>query len=458
MQEPVTVDRRTANRELLDFVFKWPLWWMGVTSGLGGVVTLGFAIFVLLLIFGLQLFGYAHPVYWGFPVVNFVFWIGVSHAGIMVSAILRLTQAEWRRPVTRAAEVLTIFSLLTAMTFPIIHSGRPWRTLYWEFPYDWLRGMWPNPRSPLVWDPAAIFTYLTSTVLFVYVALMPDLALARDRAPNKISRAVYGVLAMGFRGTTRQWRIQAISGILLSALILPIFVSVHSIVSWDFAVTLLPGWHNTVFAPYFVIGAVHSGVSAVVTVMIVMRYAFGLKNYITRDHIDSLARLLIVVATTWLFFFMLDLFFGLYGAEPAEVDTWQRRLVEAPWVGLAITFILTAYLIPVPMWLMRGVRRSFFWMFVTTILVNIGMWIERYMIIIPGLERKSGLTFMYGDYAPSAAEFGIVAAQFCLVVLGFLTFSKLLPIMPAADIKEGQVLRETIKVGRVQVPATMREG
>ena len=159
-----------------------------------------------------------------------------------------------------------------------------------------------------------------------------------------------------------------------------------------------------------------------------------------------------------MFFFMLDLFFGLYGTEPAEVDTWQRRLVEAPWVGLAITFILTSYLIPVPMWLMRGVRRSFFWMFVTTILVNIGMWIERYMIVIPGLERKSGLSFVYGDYAPSLAEFGIVAAQFSLVVLGFLTFSKLLPIMPAADIKEGRILRKTIKIGRVEVPATMREG
>ena len=457
MQEPVVVDRETANRELLDFVFSWPKWFFATTGLLGAVITLGLIIFLLLMIFGLQLFGYAHPVYWGFPVVNFVFWIGVSHAGIMVSAILRLSQAEWRRPVTRAAEVLTIFSLMTAMTFPIIHSGRPWRTLYWEFPYDWMRGIWPNPRSPLVWDPAAIFTYLTSTVMFVYIALLPDLALARDRVKNPVAKFAYGVLSLGFRGTTRQWRIQAIAGILLSALILPIFVSVHSIVSWDFAVTIIPGWHNTVFAPYFVIGAVHSGVSAVVTVMIAMRYAFGLKNFITKDHIDSLARLLIIVATVWLFFFMLDFMFGLYGTEPAEVDTWQRRLMEPPWTALAIIFITTAYIIPVGAWLFRRVRRNFFLMFVTTILVNIGMWLERYMIVIPGLERKSNLSFQYGDYAPSLAEFGIIAAQLSLVIAGFLVFSKLLPIMPAADIKEGQILRDEIKVGRARVPATMRE-
>ena len=457
MQEPVTLDRESANRELLDFVFSWPRWFFAATGLLGGVVTLGMGIFIFLMALGLQLFGYAHPVYWAFPVVNFVFWIGVSHAGIMVSAILRLTQAEWRRPVTRAAEVLTIFSLLTAMSFPLIHSGRPWRTLYWEFPYDWIRGMWPNPRSPLVWDPSAIFTYLTSTVLFVYLALIPDLALARDRAPNRISRAIYGALSMGFRGTTRQWRIQAVSGILLSALILPIFVSVHSIVSWDFAVTLIPGWHNTVFAPYFVIGAVHSGVSAVVMVMIIMRYAFGLKNFIKRDHIDSLARLLIIVATTWMFFFFLDFFFGLYGTEPTEVDTWQRRLLEPPWVVMAIIFIFTAYIIPVGLWLSRRVRRSFFMMFITTFSVNVGMWLERYMIVVPGLERKSALTFQYGTYAPTWAEFGIIGAQLAMVMVGFLVFAKLVPIVPAADIKEGQIMATKIKIGRIEVPATMRE-
>ena len=279
MQEPVAVSQRTADARLLDFVMRTPRWFFTWSGGLGLVFMLGAVVFLTMLYWGLEFLGYAHPVYWGFLIVNFVFWIGISHAGVFVSAILRLTHAEFRRPVTRAAEVLTIFSLQAAVLFPLIHSGRPWRTAYWAFPYDFIRGMWPNPRSPLVWDPAAIFTYLTSTILFVYVALLPDLALARDRSQDPIRRFLFSVLALGFKGSTRQWRIQAIAGILLSAIILPIFVSVHSIVSWDFAVTSVPGWHNTVFAPYFVIGAVHSGVSAVVTTMIVMKWAFKLGDF-----------------------------------------------------------------------------------------------------------------------------------------------------------------------------------
>ncbi len=457
MQEPVVADPRTVDREILDFVMRTPRWFFVWAGALSGVLLAGVGVFLLLLIFGLQYFGYSHPVYWGFPIVNFVFWIGISHAGIMVSAILRLSQVEWRRPVTRAAEVLTIFSLLTAMMMPIIHSGRPWRTLYWEFPYDFIRGIWPNPRSPLVWDPSAIFTYLTSTLLFVYVALLPDLALVRDRASGPIRKAIYTVLAMGFRGTSRQWRIQAVSGILLSAIILPIFVSVHSIVSWDFAVLLLPGWHNTVFAPYFVIGAVHSGVSAVVMVTIIIRKIFKLENYIKADHVDSLARLLLVVAATWGYFLMLDFMFGLYGEEPAEVATWMKRTFEMPWIIMSPIFIFAAFLFPVPMWLFRKVRRSFKWMFITTVSVNIGMWLERYMLIIPGLERKSDLQFVYGDFTPSISEFIIVAASFALVIVGVLSFAKVLPIIPATDIKEGLLMADKIRVGRVEVPATMRE-
>ncbi len=457
MQEPVTVDDQTADRELLDFVMRTPKWFFGSSFALATGVLAGLLVFLTMLNWGLQFLGYSHPVYWGFLIVNFVFWIGISHAGVMISAILRIAQAEWRRPVTRAAEIVTVFSLFTALIFPIIHSGRPWRTLYWAFPYDWMRGMWPNPRSPLVWDPAAIMTYLTSTILFVYIALLPDLAIARDRATGPVRNAIFSVLAMGFRGTSRQWRIQAIAGILLSALILPIFVSVHSIVSWDFAVTLIPGWHSTTFAPYFVIGAVHSGVSAVVMAMIVIRKIFKLQSYITANHIDSLARLLIAVAMTWFFFLMLDFFFGLYGTEPAEVDTWMRRIFEGPWPVLVIIFALCAFIIPVPMWLFSGVRRSFKWMFVTTLLVNIGMWIERFMLVVPALERKSSLTFVYGDYTPSLSEFILVLSSFCLVGLGVLVFAKVLPLMPVADIKEGKILRQEMKIGRADVPATIRE-
>jgi molybdopterin-containing oxidoreductase family membrane subunit len=271
MQEWRPLSSAKVNDDLLRFPLHTPLWFWLAAAGLGIVIGAGSVSFALMIGQGLQLLGYHNTTLWAVLITNFVFWIGISHAGVMISAILRLTQAEWRRPVTRAAEILTVFSLATAMLMPILHSGRPWRTLYWEFPYDWTRGIWMDVRSALVWDPSAIFTYLLSSSLFVYTALIPDLAVARDRSSG-LRRFFYGAAALGFRGTKRQWRLQAIAGILLSALILPVFVSVHSIVSWDFAMALVPGWHSTVFPPYFVIGAVHSGVSAVATLMAVLRF------------------------------------------------------------------------------------------------------------------------------------------------------------------------------------------
>ena len=268
---------------------------------------------------GMGVTGLNRPVMWGFFIVNFVFWIGISHAGVMLSAILRLSKAEWRRPATRAAEVLTVFSLMTAMLMPLIHTGRPWRLVYWIYtipfiPYDFARGIWPNVRSPLVWDPSAVYTYLTSSILFVLVALIPDLAVLRDRTssnPRGISHKIYTVLAMGWQGNPRQWKLQIIAGVLLSALILPVFVSVHSIVSWDFGMAIaVKPWHSTIFAPYFVVGAVHSGVSAVAFVMIILRWIYGWQDYIRHEHIDALGRLLIVVATGWFYFFVMEVIFG----------------------------------------------------------------------------------------------------------------------------------------------------
>jgi molybdopterin-containing oxidoreductase family membrane subunit len=394
---------------------------------------------------------------WGFFITNFVFWIGISHAGVMLSAILRLVQAEWRRPATRAAEVLTVFSLMTAMTMPLIHAGRPWRVMYWVFPFDWARGIYPNVRSALVWDPAAVFTYLTSSILFVYIALVPDIAVARDRTTGW-RHVLYTVLALGWRGSVRQWKLQLIAGILLSAIILPIFVSVHSIVSWDFAAAVsVEGWHSTVFAPYFVIGAVHSGVSAVVTVMIILRSMFRWQDYIRLEHLDALAKLLIVVATTWFFFFILEFFFGLYSLEGPEIALREMQVFEMPWAALFITFLLAAYFIPVPMWLFRTVRRSIPLMIFTTVLVNVGMWLERFIIIVPGLARKQGLTFTWGGYTPSPVEIIIVFATFCMVAMLVLLFAKIFPLIPIGDAKEGMILQDEIRVGKVSVPAVMRE-
>ena len=457
MQERVKLTDAQINRDLLRSMMENPLWYWLLVGALGLAVLVAFGAVAYMFNRGLGVTGLNRPVMWGFFITNFVFWIGISHAGVMLSAILRLVQAEWRRPATRAAEVLTVFSLMTAMTMPLIHAGRPWRVMYWVFPFDWARGIYPNVRSALVWDPAAVFTYLTSSILFVYIALVPDIAVARDRTTGW-RHVLYTVLALGWRGSVRQWKLQLIAGILLSAVILPIFVSVHSIVSWDFAAAVsVEGWHSTVFAPYFVIGAVHSGVSAVVTVMIILRSMFKWQDYIRLEHLDALAKLLIVVATTWFFFFILEFFFGLYSLEGPEIALREMQVFEMPWAAFFITFLLASYFIPVPMWLFRTVRRSIPLMIFTTVLVNVGMWLERFIIIVPGLARKQGLSFTWGGYTPSAVEIIIVFATFCMVSMLVLLFAKIFPLIPIGDAKEGMILQDEIRVGKVNVPAVMRE-
>ena len=457
MQERVKLTDAQINRDLLRSMMENPLWYWLLVGALGLAVLVAFGAVAYMFNRGLGVTGLNRPVMWGFFITNFVFWIGISHAGVMLSAILRLVQAEWRRPATRAAEVLTVFSLMTAMTMPLIHAGRPWRVMYWVFPFDCARGIYPNVRSALVWDPAAVFTYLTSSILFVYIALVPDIAVARDRTTGW-RHVLYTVLALGWRGSVRQWKLQLIAGILLSAVILPIFVSVHSIVSWDFAAAVsVEGWHSTVFAPYFVIGAVHSGVSAVVTVMIILRSMFKWQDYIRLEHLDALAKLLIVVATTWFFFFILEFFFGLYSLEGPEIALREMQVFEMPWAAFFITFLLASYFIPVPMWLFRTVRRSIPLMIFTTVLVNVGMWLERFIIIVPGLARKQGLTFTWGGYTPSAVEIIIVFATFCMVSMLVLLFAKIFPLIPIGDAKEGMILQDEIRVGKVNVPAVMRE-
>ena len=457
MQEGRSLTDKEINRSLLSTLYQNPLWYWGLIALLGVIVLGAMAAAGYMFNRGLGLTGLNRPVMWGFFITNFVFWIGISHAGVMLSAILRLSKAEWRRPATRAAEVLTVFSLMTAMLMPLIHAGRPWRVFYWVFPYDWARGVYPNVRSALIWDPSAVFTYLTSSILFVYVALLPDLAVIRDRSTG-VRRQIYAVLSLGWRGTPRQWKLQIIAGILLSALILPVFVSVHSIVSFDFSMVVsVKSWHSTIFPPYFVIGAVHSGVAAVVIVLVLMRWMFGWKDYIRPEHFDALGRLLIVVATGWFFFFAMEFIFGLYGLEGDEIGVKDFLTNQPPWNWWFITFVGTTYFIPVSMWMFKSVRRNPMLMVIACVSVNIGMWLERFLIIVPGLAQKQTFSFVWYTYGPSPVEIVIVIGTFALVSMLMLLFAKVLPLIPVYDIKEGEILKTEIQIGRRTVPAVVRE-
>ncbi len=463
MQEGRDLNDREINRALLRTLFENPLAYWGLVGFLAMIVLGAMSAAGYMFNQGLGVTGLNRPVMWGFFITNFVFWIGISHAGVMLSAILRLCKAEWRRPATRAAEVLTVFSLMTAMLMPLIHAGRPWRLFYWisvpmtPFPYDWARGIYPSIRSALVWDPSAVNTYLICSIMFVLVALLPDLAVVRDRSSG-IRRQIYSVLALGWRGTPRQWKLQLIAGVLLSALILPVFVSVHSIVSFDFSMAMaVKSWHSTIFPPYFVIGAVHSGVAAVVIVLILLRSGFGWHDYIRPEHFDSLGRLLIVVATGWFFFFAMEFLFGLYSLEADEIGVKHFLTDQAPWKWWFYTFIGTTYFIPVSMWLFRGVRRNPILMLSTCVFVNIGMWLERFLIIVPGLAQKQTFSQVWYTYAPSPVEIVIIIGTFAMVSMLLLLFAKVFPLIPLYDIKEYEVLKTHIQIGRRRVPAVIRE-
>ncbi len=435
MQEGRPLQSRQVNRELLVSILNSPKWFWAAIGILGFIVLTALSAAGFLINQGMGVTGLNRPVMWGFFITNFVFWIGISHAGVMLSAILRLSKAEWRRPATRAAEILTVFSLMTAMLMPLIHTGRPWRTVYWIYslpfvPYDYARGIWPNIRSPAVWDPSAVWTYLTSSILFVMVALIPDFAVLRDSTTG-ISHRIYGMLAMGWQGNARQWKLQIIAGVLLSALILPVFVSVHSIVSWDFGMAVsVKSWHSTIFAPYFVVGAVHSGVSAVALVLIILRYIYGWQNYIRHEHIDALARLLIVVATGWFYFFVMEVIFGFYGREADEIAVRNFQFTVSPWNIWMMIFVGLTYFMPVSIWLSRSLRRNLWIMSLACIVVNIGMWLERFLIIVPGLARKHLLTFDWYTYRPQPVEWIIIGGTFALVSMLMLLIARVVPLIP----------------------------
>jgi Ni/Fe-hydrogenase subunit HybB-like protein len=430
-----------------------PTWrWYGLAIFLGAVVAWGTAAFTYQVMTDLSVTGLDRPVMWGIYIANFVFWVGLSHSGTMVSAILRLSQANWRRPILRAAEAMTVFSITVAGLFPIIHLGRNW-VVYYFFPYPNQRGLWPNFRSALLWDATAITTYIIGSSLFLYLGMLPDLAVVRDRSSGW-RKKIYAVLAMGWRGTAREWVVFRQASTLMAALIIPVAVSVHSIVAWDFAVTVIPGWHSTIFPPYFVIGAITSGVAAVITLMIIIRRLFHLEDYLTPLHFDNMGKLLLVICLLWAYAYFVEVQTTWYAHEPIEWEVFS--FMSGRYTPQLILMLVGNAILPITALCFKKVRRSVKAMLVVTVLVNVGMFIERYLIIVPSLSHKN-MPFVWGTYSPSWVELSVTAAAFAGFSLMYVLFAKFFPMVAVTDVRELGVRHTDVRLGRAEVHSISEE-
>jgi Ni/Fe-hydrogenase subunit HybB-like protein len=403
------------------------------------IVLAGFFAFGWQVNHGIGVSGLRRPVFWGFYITNFVFWIGLSHAGTLISAILRLANATWRRPVTRCAEVITVFALSIGAMFPIVHLGRPW-LFFWLVPYPSERGIWPNIRSPLLWDFFAISTYLLGSGTFLLLPILPDLALVRDRSTG-LRKKIYTILAIGWRGTPRQWhRLEKAMSIMAIAVI-PVAVSVHSIVSWDFAMAPVPMWHSTIFAPYFVAGAIFSGIAALIIAMALLRKFLHLEEYLLRMHFENLGKLLLVMSLLWVYFVFSERLTNWYGNAPSEMAVfWLTQ--TGRYSPLFWTMVTCNFIIPFPFLAIKKLRTITGCVIASTTVV-IGMWLERFLIIVPSLTHKY-LPYSWATnfYKPSWVEITITAATFAAMAMLYMLFSKFIPIISVWELKWGQHTEE----------------
>jgi Ni/Fe-hydrogenase subunit HybB-like protein len=395
-----------------------------------GIVIAAFCAFGWQVYAGIGVAGIRRPVFWGFYITNFVFWIGLSHAGTLISAILRLANATWRRPVTRCAEVITVFALSIGATFPVIHLGKPWLA-FWLFPYPSERGLWPNIRSPLLWDFFAINTYLLGSVTFLLLPMIPDMALIRDRATG-LRKKIYSVAALGWRGTPKQWhRLESAMQIMAIAVI-PVAVSVHSIVSWDFAMAPVPMWHSTIFAPYFVAGAIFSGIAALIIAMALLRKFLHLEEYLLRVHFENLGKLLLVMSLLWFYFVFAERLTAWYGNEPSEMTVfWVTQ--TGSYSPLFWLMVFCNFVVPFPILAIKKLR-TITGTVIASIGVVIGMWLERFLIIVPSLSHKY-LPYSWGTYRPTWVELTITAGTFAGMALLYMLFAKTVPIISIWELK-----------------------
>jgi Ni/Fe-hydrogenase subunit HybB-like protein len=382
---------------------------------------------------GLGVWGIKRPVFWALDITNFVFWIGISHAGTLISAILRVTGAEWRRPVTRCAEAITVFALMIGAMFPIIHLGRPW-FFYWLAPYPNERGLWPNFRSPLSWDFFAINTYLLGSIIYLYLPLIPDLALLRDKANGIKRRTFYSLLSLGWRGTEIQWDRLDRAVQVMAVIIIPVAVSVHTIVSWDFAMAIRPMWHSTIFGPYFVAGAIFSGIAALILAMAVIRKAFHLEEYLRPIYFNNLGLLLLTMCLIWFYFTFAEYLTTWYGNLPEEMAVFNAK-VSGPFAPLFWTMVVCCFVVPVPILAIKKLR-TIKGMVVASATIVVGMWLERFLIVVPTLSHPR-LPFNWNWYRPTWVEVTLTIGPIAYFVLLYAVFVKLFPIVALWEFKEG---------------------
>jgi molybdopterin-containing oxidoreductase family membrane subunit len=400
-------------------------------AGAVGLFLVGAFTFVMLLKDGLGLAGYNPPVMWSVYITTFVFWVGIGHAGTLISAILFLFRSQWRTAVYRATEAMTVFAVMTAGLFPIIHIGRQW-IFYWLLPYPNQRYLWPNFKSPLLWDVCAITTYFTVSATFLVYGLVPDVAAVRDRVGGW-RKLVYKFASAGWAGTDNQWRHYSRAYLYLAALATPLVLSVHSVVSWDFASALVPGWHGTIFAPYFVAGAIYSGIGMVLTLIIPLRRALKLEHMITEYHFDNLAKLTLLTGSILFYAYGMEYFIAWYSGNTFEQTTfWRRAFGPYWWAGWSM-IICNAFVSQL-FWF-RKIRVNLTALFVISVFINIGMWFERFVIIVSSLQNDY-IPWAWDQLNPTWADWGILAGSFGWFGMWFILFARTFPIVAIQEIKE----------------------
>jgi molybdopterin-containing oxidoreductase family membrane subunit len=408
-----------------------PIFWFA-SFAVGLILLFVFLLSVgLLFAKGVGIWGIRTPVMWGFAITNFVWWIGIGHAGTLISAILLLLNQRWRNSINRFAEAMTLFAVACAGLFPILHLGRPW-LMYWLFPYPNTMQTQPNFRSPLVWDVFAVSTYATVSALFWYVGLMPDLATLRDRATHRFAKFTYGILAMGWRGSARHWSVYETASLLLAGLATPLVLSVHTVVSFDFTIAIVPGWHSTFFPPYFVAGAIYSGFAMVLALAIPLRKVYGLEGLITDQHLDNSAKVMLATGLIVAYAYLLELFAAWYGGNVFEQAAFHNRMF-GPYKVQYWSLVACNIVAPNFLWFKR-VRSSPTLLFISSIVVLIGMWLERFVIIVSSLAQDF-LPSSWGIFQATRWDWGTYLGTIGLFLFLFFLFIRLLPMISIFEVR-----------------------